>query len=99
MRYGGDFVLSEEKRKILEEAEEYIDNHMGYRYLNRSRTEELYEQQFTKILQEKEEALRETPPEEQERVEKLKSHIDQLKKAYNSVLPKMPASWDDLKEK
>lgn len=65
MRYGGDFVLSEEKRKILEEAEEYIDNHMGYRYLNRSRTEELYEQQFTKILQEKEEALRETPPEEQ----------------------------------
>lgn len=53
MRYGGDFVLSEEKRKILEEAEEYIDNHMGYRYLNRSRTEELYEQQFTKLLQEK----------------------------------------------
>lgn len=58
VRYGGDFVLSEEKKKILEEAEEYIDNHMGYRYLNRSRTEELYEQQFTKLLQEKEETLK-----------------------------------------
>jgi hypothetical protein len=72
---------------------------MGYRYLNRSRTEELYEQQLTKKLMEKEEALKEASPEDVERVEKLKSHIEQLKKAYQSVLPKMPASWDDLKEK
>jgi hypothetical protein len=34
-----------------------------------------------------------------EKVEKLKSHIDQLKKAYQSVLPKMPTSWEDLREK
>lgn len=27
------------------------------------------------------------------------SQIDQLKKAYTSVAPKMPTSWDDLKEK
>lgn len=66
---------------------------MGYRYLNRSRTEELFEQQLTKKLQEKEEALKVTPPEELEKVEKLKSHIEQLKKAYESVLPKMPTSW------
>jgi hypothetical protein len=72
---------------------------MGYRYLNRSRTEELFEQQLTKKLQEKEEALKETPPEEMEKVEKLKSHIDQLRRAYNSVLPKMPTSWEDLREK
>jgi hypothetical protein len=38
---------------------------MGYRYLNRARTEELYEQQLTKVLREKEETLRETPPAEQ----------------------------------
>lgn len=99
VRYGGDFELSEEKQRILQEAEEYLDNHMGYRYLNRSRTEELYEQQLTKKLMEKEEALKETSPEDVERVEKLKSHIEQLKKAYQSVLPKMPTSWDDLKEK
>jgi hypothetical protein len=37
---------------------------MGYRYLNRSRTEELFEQQLTKKMQEKEEALKVTPPEE-----------------------------------
>jgi superfamily I DNA/RNA helicase len=99
VRYGGDFELSDEKKRVLQEAEDYIDNHMGYRYLNRSRTEELFEQQLTKIMHEKENALKDTPPEELEKIEKLKSHIEQLQKAYQSVLPKMPTSWDDLKEK
>jgi hypothetical protein len=50
IRYGGDFELSDEKKRILEQAEEYLDNHTGYRYLNRMRTEELFEQQFQKKI-------------------------------------------------
>ena len=37
-RFGGDFQLSEEKKQILAKAEEYMDNHAGYRYLNKMRT-------------------------------------------------------------
>ena len=54
--------MSEEKKRILEQAEEYLDNHTGYRYLNRMRTEELFEQQFQKKIQEKEEKLNSLTP-------------------------------------
>lgn len=37
-RFGGDFELSEEKKKILQQAEEYLDSHAGYKYLSRMRT-------------------------------------------------------------
>lgn len=63
------------------------------------RTEEFYEQQFDKKIKEKEEALAETDPEDKERIEKLKSHLDQLNRAYKSVVPKMPTSWDDFRDK
>jgi hypothetical protein len=63
------------------------------------RTEEFFEQQITKIMSEKEKALAETPPEEQEKIDKLSSHIEQLKRAYTAVIPKMPTSWEDLRDK
>jgi hypothetical protein len=44
VRFGGDFELSDEKKKVLQRAEEYLDNHAGYRYLNRMRTEQFFEQ-------------------------------------------------------
>ena len=46
MRYGPDIELSEEKKEILKRAEEYMDMHAGYRYLNRMRTEKFFEQRF-----------------------------------------------------
>ena len=63
------------------------------------RTEQFFEMQFEKKIKEKEEALKEVDPEDKEKMEKLKSHLEQLNKAYKSVLPKMPASWDDLRDK
>ena len=55
--------------------------------------------QFEKKIKEKEEALKEVDPEDKEKMDKLQSHLEQLNKAYKSVLPKMPSSWDDLRDK
>ena len=35
-----------------------MDNHAGYRYLNKMRTESFFEQQFEKKIKQKEEALK-----------------------------------------
>ena len=43
-----------------------MDNHVGYRYLNRLRTEELLENQFEKKIKEKEKALELINPEDKE---------------------------------
>ena len=40
-----------------------------------------------------------TSPEEEQKIKKLKSHIEQINKVFQSVVPKMPSSWEDLKEK
>lgn len=99
VRFGNDIELSEEKQEILRKAEEYIDSHAGYRYLNRMRTEKFFEHQFENKIRAKEKELEETNPEDQERMKKLKDHLEQLNSAYRSVLPKTPTSWEDLRER
>lgn len=34
-----------------------------------------------------------TSPDEEEKYNKLKSHVEQINKVFHSVIPKMPSSW------
>lgn len=63
------------------------------------RTEKFFEHQFENKIRAKEKELEETNPEDQERMKKLKDHLEQLNSAYRSVLPKTPTSWEDLRER
>ena len=52
-RYGSDFELSEDKKKLLEEADLYMKNHAGAKYMNRHRTKEFLETKIKELLDEK----------------------------------------------
>lgn len=74
VRYGGEVEVSSEKQKILDEADEYLQNHAGIKYLNRVRSKEFLEQKVKEMIQEKTEEYERMKQEEEkdEEIQKIK---------------------------
>ena len=98
MRHGGDFQLSADKQKILDDADEYLQNHVGRKLFNRTKPAKYLEDRIKALIEEKT-AQMEKMAEAEDTPEKrlLIEELQQLNQAYSRVKPKA-VTLKDLEE-